>query len=85
MEAISKFVSGRDLLDPEEDEPIIKAFHCWEIVWDSGASSMVGKVQKLGMSPTKLLVKDKRILAVEMRRVPAAVTDEEETEECLVR
>ena len=84
MDAIGKIVSGRNLLDPADDEPIIKAFH-WEIGWDAGATSVVGRVQKIGMSPTKLVVKDKRILALEIRRVPPDADGGKETEECLIR
>ena len=87
MESIKQMLSGRNLLDSgiDEDEPTIKSFHCWEVQWDAGASSVAGKVKNIGMSTTKLLMKDRRVVAFEMRRVPPEVVGGKETEECLVR
>jgi hypothetical protein len=87
MESIKQMLSGRNLLDSgiDEDEPTIKSFHSWEVQWDAGASSVAGKVKNIGMSTTKLLMKDRRVVAFEMRRVPPEVVGGKETEECLVR
>lgn len=87
MDSIKQMLSGRNLLDStlDEDEPTIKSFHCWEVQWDAGASTVAGKVKNIGMSPTKLMVKDRRVIAFEMRRVPPEVVGGKETEQCLVR
>jgi len=87
MNSIKQMLSGRNLLDSasDEEEPTIKSFHCWQVGWDAGASTMAGKVKNIGMSPTKLLVKDRRSVALEMRRVPPEVVGGEESEQCLVR
>ena len=85
MDSIKQMLSGRNLLDSasDEEEPTIKSFHCWQVDWDAGASTVAGKVKNIGMSPTKLLVKDRRTVALEMRRVE--VVGGEEFEQCLVR
>ena len=87
MDSIKQMLSGRNLLDSasDEDEPTIKSFHCWQVDWDAGASTVAGKVKNIGMSPTKLLVKDRRSVALEMRRVSPEVVGGEESEQCLVR
>ena len=86
MDSIKQMLSGRNLLDSalDEVEPTIKSFHCWEVQWDAGASTVAGKVKNIGMSPTKLLVKDRRVIAFEMRRVPPEVVGGKETEQCLL-
>ena len=87
MDSIKQMLSGRNPLDSASDEegPTIKSFHCWHVDWDAGASTMAGKVKNIGMSPTKLLVKDRRSVALEMRRVPPEEVGGEESEQCLVR
>ena len=90
MDSIKQMLSGRNLLDDSasndgEAPAAIKSFHCWQVDWDAGASTMAGKVKNIGMSPTKLLVKDRRSVALEMRRVPPEVVGGAESEQCLVR
>ena len=89
MDSIKQMLSGRNLLDDsasnDGEAPAIKSFHCWQVDWDAGASTMAGKVKNIGMSPTKLLVRDRRSVALEMRRVPPEVVGGAESEQCLVR
>lgn len=49
MDSIKQMLSGRNLLDSasDEEEPTIKSFHCWQVDWDAGASTVAGKVKNI--------------------------------------
>ena len=70
----------------DESKPLIKAFHCWPIEWDSGGLGSLSKRTRAVLNPrTPIRYYDRRLISCEIHRIPPVRRGGLESEKCIVR
>ena len=68
------------------DKPLIKSYHSWEIQWDSGGISSMGKAARAVLNPTTPIKwYDRRLISCEIHRIPPTKRGGLEAEKCVCR
>mmetsp|Transcript_36349 Transcript_36349/g.79135 ORF Transcript_36349/g.79135 Transcript_36349/m.79135 type:complete len:1145 (+) Transcript_36349:145-3579(+) len=67
-------------------KPLIKSFHSWEVQWDSGGISSMGKAARAVLNPTTPIKwYDRRLITCEIHRIPPTKRGGLEAEKAVVR
>ena len=78
--------SSRSKTGSCKNKPIVKSFHSWEIQWDSGGISSMGKAARAVLNPTTPIKwYDRRLITCEIHRIPPTKKGGLEAEKCIVR
>ena len=85
-EASSLLRGGMSSTDDDHNKPFIKAFHSWQIQWDSGGLSSLGKRTRAVFNPrTPIRYYDRRLITCEIHRIPPVKRGGIESEKCIIR